>query len=122
MSAQRPPNLAVAQLLCADFSGKSSIRLVENVLAADFDFILEVFADEEEEEAGWGDDNFCFRVERSGIEVVHYICDGLNCAIPEQVSQWKYSSSQHSNFRGNQHLEISTDEELATHDCDRKVF
>lgn len=59
MSAQRPPNLTIFQLLRADLACESSIGLVEYVLAADFDFRLEVFAYEEEEETGWGDDDFC---------------------------------------------------------------
>lgn len=87
MSAQRPPNLTIAQLLRTDFSREGSIAFVKHVLAADFDFILEVFANEEQEEAGWGDDDFCFGVERSGVEVVHYICNRLDRAIPEQICQ-----------------------------------
>lgn len=29
------------------------------------------------------------RVERSGVEVVYYICNRLDCAIPEKLSQSK---------------------------------
>lgn len=29
------------------------------------------------------------RVERSGVEVVYYICNRLDCAIPEDLSQLK---------------------------------
>ena len=47
MPAQRPPNLTVFQLLCANLSCKRSIGLVKHILAADFDFLLEVFPDEE---------------------------------------------------------------------------
>ena len=87
MSAQRPPNLAVAQLLRADLSGESAIGFVKHVLAADFDLVFEVFADEEQEEAGWSDDDFCLGIEGSGVEVVHYICNRLDGAVPEQLSQ-----------------------------------
>lgn len=87
MSAQRPPNLAVTQLLRANLSRKSAIGFVKDVLAAHFDFILEVFANEEQEEAGWGDDDFCFGVERSGVEVVYDVCNRLDRAIPEKLSQ-----------------------------------
>lgn len=83
MSAQRPSNLTIAQLLRTDFPREGSVALVKHILAADFDFILEVFADEEEEEARRGDDDFCFGVQRGGVEVVHYICNGLDRAIPE---------------------------------------
>ena len=47
MPAQRPPNVTIFQLLRANLSGKGSIGLVKNILAANFDFFLEVFADEE---------------------------------------------------------------------------
>ena len=87
MSAQRPSNLAVAQLLRANLSSESAIGFVKHVLAADFDLVFEVFADEEQEEAGWSDDDFCLGIEGSGVEMVHYICDGLDGAVPEQFSQ-----------------------------------
>jgi len=51
-------------LLGGDFAREGTIGLVEDVLAADFDGGVEVFADEAEEEAGWGDDDFCFLEER----------------------------------------------------------
>lgn len=82
MSDQCPANLTIAQLLRTDFPREGSIALVKHVLAADFDLTLEVFADEEEEEAGWRNDDFCAGVERSGVEVVHYICNRLDRAIP----------------------------------------
>lgn len=85
VSAQRPPNLAVAQLLRADLPRKGPVGLVEDVLAAHFDFVLEVFADEEEEEARRGDDDFGFGVEWGGVDVVHYVCDRLDRAIPERA-------------------------------------
>lgn len=47
MPAQRPANLTIAQLLRADLSRKGPIGFVKNVLAAHFDLILEMFADEE---------------------------------------------------------------------------
>lgn len=47
MPTQRPPNLTVFQLLRTDLSGKGSIGFVKYILAADFDFLVEVFADEE---------------------------------------------------------------------------
>lgn len=56
--AQRPPNFTITQLLRADLARESSIGLVEHVLATDFDFRLEMLANEEEEETGWGDDDF----------------------------------------------------------------
>lgn len=59
MACQSPPNLAVSQLLSTDLASKCSIRLVKDVLAADFDLGLQVFAHEEEEEGGWRNDYFC---------------------------------------------------------------
>ena len=87
MSAQSPPNLAVAQLLRANLSGESAIGFVKDVLAADFNLIFEVFADEEQEEAGWSDNDFCLGIEGGGVEMVHYICNRLDGAVPEQLSQ-----------------------------------
>ena len=87
VSAQGPPNLTITQLLRANLSRKSPVGFVKNVLAADFDFVLEVFADEEQEEAGWGNNYFSVGVERSVVEVMHYICNGLDCAIPGKLSQ-----------------------------------
>ena len=75
MPAQRPPNLAVLQLLRADLSRKGSIGLVEDILTANFNFFLEMFPYEQEEEARRGNDDFCFGIERSRIEIVHYVCD-----------------------------------------------
>ena len=70
MSHQRPPNLAIRQLLRRYLAGERSVRLVEHILAADFDFGFEMFADEKEEEAGRCDDDFCSieeQLERSVI-------------------------------------------------------
>ena len=39
------------------------------------------------------------RVERSGIEVVNYICNRLDCAIPEKLSQLKVPAFSISAFR-----------------------
>ena len=75
MPAQRPPNLAVLQLLRANFSGKGPIGFVKYILTADFNFFLEMFPHEQEEEARRGNDDFCFGIERSRIEIVHYVCD-----------------------------------------------
>ena len=75
MPAQRPPNLTVPQLLCTDLSRKGPIGLVEDILTADFNFFLEMFPYEQEEEARRGNDDFCFGIERSRIEIVHYVCD-----------------------------------------------
>ena len=82
MPAQRPPNVAVRQLLCADFSCEGTIGLIEHVLAAYFDFRLQVLADEEEEEPGGGDHYFCFWVEGSFVEVVDDVCDRFDSAVP----------------------------------------
>ena len=93
MSAQRPPNLAVAQLLRANLSGESAIGFVKHVLATDLDLVFEVFADEEQEEAGWSDDDFCLGIEGGGVEMVHYICDRLDGAVPGQFSQLELRDS-----------------------------
>ena len=87
MSAQRPPNLTITQLLHTNLSRKGPIGLVKHILTAHFDFGLEVFANEEQEQTGRGDDDFGLGVKRSGVEMMHYICDGLDRAIPGQLSQ-----------------------------------
>lgn len=58
VSTKRPRNLAVTELLCADFASESAIGLVEDVLRAYFNFGLQVFADEEEKEAGGSNNHF----------------------------------------------------------------
>lgn len=75
MPAQRPPYLTVLQLLRTNFSRKSPVGLVEHILTADFNFFLEMFPYEQEEEARRGNDDFCFGIEGSRIEIVHYVCD-----------------------------------------------
>ena len=45
-----------------------------------------MFADEEEEEARRGDDDFGGRVEGRGVEVVDYGCDGLDRSVPVFVA------------------------------------
>ena len=75
MPAQRPPNLTIPQLLRTNFSRKGPIGFVEHILTADFNFFLEMFPDEQEEEARRGNDDFGFGIESSRIEIVHYVCD-----------------------------------------------
>ena len=53
MSTHRPSNLTISQLLRTDLARKSSIRFIKHILRADFDFGLQVFANEEEEEGWW---------------------------------------------------------------------
>ena len=31
-----------------------------------------------------GDDDFCFGIERSIVEMVHYVCNRLDRAVPKQ--------------------------------------
>jgi len=58
MPTKRPPNFTVTQLLCTDLAREGTIRLIKYILAADFDFGIQVLADEQEEEAGGCDDDF----------------------------------------------------------------
>ena len=75
MPAQRPPYFAVLQLLRADLSREGPIGFVEHILTTDFNFLPEMFPHEQEEEARRGNDDFCFGIESSRIEIVHYVCD-----------------------------------------------
>lgn len=59
MSRQRPPDVAVCELLRANLARESAIGLVEDVLRADFDLGFQVFADDEQVQAWWGDDDLC---------------------------------------------------------------
>lgn len=70
------------QLLRTDFTCESSIGLVEDVLAADLDLGLQMFTYEEEEEAGWGDDDFCLGIEGSFVQALNYVGDRFDRAIP----------------------------------------
>lgn len=60
MPRQRPSNLAVCELGGGNLAGEGAVRLVEDVLAADFDAGGEMFADEKEVEVGRCDDDFCY--------------------------------------------------------------
>jgi hypothetical protein len=46
-----------------------------------------VLAREEEVESGRGDDDFGFGVERGAVEVVDYVADGFDGAVPAVMSQ-----------------------------------
>ena len=46
-----------------------------------------MFADEQQEEARRSDDDFGFGVQRGGVEMMHYVRDGLDCAVPAEVGQ-----------------------------------
>lgn len=57
MASERPGDFTVHQLFHTNFSGERAVRLVEDVLRADFNFRFQVFTDNEQIQARRGDDD-----------------------------------------------------------------
>lgn len=137
MAQDGPGNATILQLIGRDFASESAIGLVKDVLSGDFDALAEVFASEEEVEGWWCDDDLCktgsvrhhfinafrrkrhtsVRVELSIVDVVDNILNGLDIAIPLALLVHDMSCSGTHSLGRNIHLEVSTDEKLARHDC-----
>ena len=59
VSQDGPCDPRILELLYTDFTGESTVGLVENILSGYFKTGAEVFACEEEIKGWRGDDNFC---------------------------------------------------------------
>lgn len=57
MADESPCDATLLELLSRDFAGKSTVRLVENVLSGDLDTLAEVLAGEKKVKRGRGDDD-----------------------------------------------------------------
>ena len=82
-----------------------------------------MFADEEEEEFGWGDDDFGCGVQRGGVEVFDDGCYGGDGAVPIRKGVfWSdvggfLSLRAENRGKGKVHLEVAANEEFARHGC-----
>lgn len=94
VSDNDPVNLSILELLNANFTGESTVGLVEDILGSNANLGVGSLAGEEEVESGGGDDDLDGGVELGLVEVLNDGGDGVSDTV---------------------HLEVTTDEELARH-------
>ena len=58
MSQERPGNTQIFELADGDLTGERAVGFVEDVLRCDFHTVVEMFAGEEEVQAGGSDHDF----------------------------------------------------------------
>lgn len=132
MSENGPGNVALLELVDRDLTREGAVWLVEDVLCGDLDAFTEMLTGEQEVERRGSNDNLCallargsgteqdqlasVRVELSLVEVLDDFGDGLDGPVPllSGQSQALRDAGTHSSA-GDEHLKVSSDEELATH-------
>jgi hypothetical protein len=121
-----PVNLSILELLNADFTGESTVGLVEDVLGGNANLGVGSLAGKEEVEGRGGDDDLDGGVELGLIEVLDDGGDGVSDTVPIIAPRMLVAVQLQAGMvklRGELrgigleliHLEVTTDEELARH-------
>jgi hypothetical protein len=125
VSDNSPVNLSILELLNADFTGESTVGLVEDVLGGNANLGVGSLAGMEEVEGRGGDDDFDGGVKLGLIEVFNDGGDGVSDTVPiisprklvtvRLRAGMKLRGGLRGIGLGLIHLEVTTDEELARH-------
>jgi hypothetical protein len=126
VSDNDPVNLSILELLNANFTGESTVGLVEDILGSNANLGVGSLAGEEEVESGGGDDDLDGGVELGLVEVLNDGGDGVSDTVPIIASTMSVAVQLQAGMvklrgglRGIEseliHLEVTTDEELARH-------
>jgi hypothetical protein len=126
VSDNSPVNLSILELLNADFTGESTVGLVEDVLGGNANLGVGSLAGKEEVEGRGGDDDLDGGVELGLIEVLDDGGDGVSDTVPIIAPRMLVAVQLQAGMvklRGELrgigleliHLEVTTDEELARH-------
>ena len=121
-----PVDLSIAELLDTDFTGESTIGLVEDVLGGHADLVASSLAGREQVEGGGRDDDLGGGVQAGSIEVVDDGGNAVRSTVPVVERQRSHllagqlvaeavARRSGGADEGLIHLEVTTHEKLARH-------